>query len=133
MSVTWTVVCPFDRLQPERGVAALLVGGEQVAVFLTHDGELFAIGNQDPISGAYVMSRGIVGTRSGAPTVASPMHKQVYDLRNGECLDVAGVRLPVYPVRCRAGQIEIGDDVARSPLEQSPPQEDLRPFGLGSG
>ncbi len=45
------------------------------------------------------MSRGIVGSRGPVPTVASPLHKQVYDLRTGECLDVPGVALPVYPVR----------------------------------
>jgi len=87
---------------------AALVGGEPVAVFRTHDGGLYAIGNLDPVSGAGVMARGIVGTRGGTPTVASPMHKQVYDLRTGECLDLPGVRLPVYPVRLRAGIVEVG-------------------------
>jgi len=106
-SVRWLAVCPYARLEPERGVAAL-VGGEQVAIFRIHTGELFAIGHRDPICGAYVMSRGIVGTRGGLPTVASPMHKQVYDLGTGECLDVPGVRVPVYPVRCRAGMVEVG-------------------------
>jgi nitrite reductase (NADH) small subunit len=36
------------------------------------------------------MSRGIVGSRGDAPTVASPMHKQVFDLRTGICLDAMG-------------------------------------------
>ncbi|MBX6357878.1 MAG: nitrite reductase small subunit NirD [Micromonosporaceae bacterium] len=105
--LTWTTVCPYDRLQPERGVAAL-VGGVQIAVFRTHDGALHAIGNLDPITGAPVMSRGIVGTRGDAPTVASPLHKQVYDLRTGECLDVPGVRVPSYPVRIRDGVVQVG-------------------------
>lgn len=102
----WTVICPFDRLDPERGVAAL-VDGEQVAIFRTYDGSLYAIGNRDPIAGANVMSRGIVGTRGDAPTVASPLHKQVYDLRTGECLDEPGVSVPVYRVRLRDDMIEI--------------------------
>jgi nitrite reductase (NADH) small subunit len=105
--VNWTPVCPFSRLEPERGVAAL-VDGAQVAIFRTHDGQLHAIGHRDPVAGAHVMSRGIVGSRGDAPTVASPMHKQVYDLRTGECLDVPGIRVPVYPVRCRAGIVEVG-------------------------
>ncbi len=79
---TFVAVCPLDRLEPDRGIAAL-VDGVQVALFRTSDGEIFAVGNQDPISGAYVMSRGIVGSRGDAPTVASPLHKQVYDLRSG--------------------------------------------------
>jgi nitrite reductase (NADH) small subunit len=102
----WVPVCPYPLLEPERGVAAL-VGGEQVAIYRTHDGELFAIGNLDPINGAYVMSRGIVGSRGEIPTVASPLHKQVYDLRTGRCLDVPEVRVPTYPVRCRDGLIEV--------------------------
>lgn len=106
MTAQWTVVCPYPRLEPERGVAAL-VGGVQVAIFRTHDGVLYAIGNRDPIAGANVMSRGIVGTRGDAPTVASPLHKQVYDLRTGQCLDVPGVSVPTYAVRVRDGMIEI--------------------------
>ena len=103
----WTPVCPYPRLEPERGVAAL-VDGAQVALFRTHDGTVYAIGNLDPVSGAAVLARGIVGTRGGAPTVASPMHKQVYDLRTGECLDLPGVRVPVYRVRLREGVVEVG-------------------------
>lgn len=102
----WTAVCRYAQLQPERGVAALL-GDEQVAIFLGYDGELFAVSNRDPISGAYVMSRGIVGSRGEIPTVASPLHKQVYDLRTGECLDVPGVVLRTYRVRCRDGVVEV--------------------------
>jgi nitrite reductase (NADH) small subunit len=105
-TLTWTPVCPYDRLQPERGVAAL-VDGVQIAIFRTHDGGLHAIDNHDPITGAAVMSRGIVGTRGDAPTVASPLHKQVYDLRTGECLDVPGVAVAVYPVRHRDGLVQV--------------------------
>lgn len=109
MTGTWTAICAVDRLQPERGVAAL-VDGVQVAIFRTYDGELYAIGNRDPIAGAQVMSRGIVGTRGAVPTVASPLHKQVYDLRTGECLDVAGVSVPTYPVRLNGDLVEVGVD-----------------------
>jgi nitrite reductase (NADH) small subunit len=106
----WTVVCPYDNVEPERGVAAL-VGGAQVAIFRTYDGTLYAIGNRDPIAGANVMSRGIVGTRGDIPTVASPLHKEVYDLRTGECLDAPEVSVPTYRVRVRDGLIEIAENV----------------------
>jgi nitrite reductase (NADH) small subunit len=99
-------VCRYDDLLPERGAAALL-GSLQVALFRTFDGMLYAIANQDPFTGAFVMSRGIVGTRGGAPSVASPLHKQVFDLRTGACLDDPAVSVPVYPVRCRDGQVQI--------------------------
>ncbi|MEW2381213.1 nitrite reductase small subunit NirD [Micromonospora sp. NPDC047707] len=102
---TWTAVCPLDRLDPDRGVAAL-VDGVQIALFRTPDG-LFAIDNLDPVSGAYVLSRGIVGSRGGVPTVASPLHKQVYDLSTGRCLDLPGVTVRSHEVRCRDGLVEV--------------------------
>ncbi|RZU15586.1 nitrite reductase (NADH) small subunit [Kribbella rubisoli] len=101
------MVCEYDVLLPERGVAALL-GEVQIALFRTHDGEVFALGNQDPFSGANVMSRGIVGSRGDVPTVASPMFKQVFSLRTGECLDDPEVSLPVYPVEVVDGQVVVG-------------------------
>jgi nitrite reductase (NADH) small subunit len=107
MTDSWIFVCPEYRLEPERGVAAL-VDGAAVAVFRTHDGALFAIDNRDPISGASVLSRGIVGSRGDAPIVASPMHKQAFDLRTGECLDMPGVKVRTWPVRVHNGAVEIG-------------------------
>ena len=104
--MTWMAVCRYDDLQPERGVAAL-IGGEQVAVFRTFDGALYAIRNQDPFTGAFVLSRGIVGTRGDIPTVASPLHKQVFDLRTGACLDDEAASVPVFPVRERDGHVEV--------------------------
>ncbi|MFG1627358.1 nitrite reductase small subunit NirD [Kribbella sp. NPDC049227] len=104
--VTAFVVCEYDVLLPERGVAAL-AGELQLAVFRTHDGEVFALGNQDPFSGANVMSRGIVGSRGEVPTVASPMFKQVFDLRTGQCLDDPSVSLPVYEVEIVDGQVMV--------------------------
>ena len=112
----WTAICRYRQLEPERGVAAL-VEGAQVAVFRLHDGDLRAIGNIDPVSGTAVLSRGIVGSRGSAPTVISPMHKQAYDLRTGECLDLTGVRVAVYPVRRNGDLIEVGvpTDVGEAP------------------
>jgi nitrite reductase (NADH) small subunit len=102
----WTVVFPYRDLQPERGVAAL-IGSVQVALFRMFDGTLHAIGNQDPFTGAFVLSRGIVGTRGDVPTVASPLHKQVFDLRTGICLDDESVAVPVYDVRIQDGLVEV--------------------------
>ena len=99
-AAAWVRVCAVADLEVERGRAALL-GDTQVALFLTHGGRVFAVSNLDPYSGAHVMSRGIVGTRGDAPTVASPMYKQVFDLRTGVCLDTQGKdprMLPVWPV-----------------------------------
>jgi len=89
---------PLAALRPEQGAAVLLPGGTSAAVFLLHDGSLHAVGNIDPFYGAPVMCHGIVGDRSGAPTVASPLGKQVFCLRTGRCLDDPAVSLPVFAV-----------------------------------
>ncbi|MQY09010.1 nitrite reductase small subunit NirD [Actinomadura macrotermitis] len=111
----WHDVCALADLMPERGVAAL-VDGVQVAIFLTHEGGLHALANLDPFSGAQVISRGILGTRGGAPTVASPMFKQVFDLRTGACLDDPRVALPVFAVRRAPGdrvEVAVSDEHRR--------------------
>ena len=102
----WVAVCAVDRLTPDRGVAALL-GRMQVAVFRLADGSLHALGNIDPFTGSAVLSRGIVGSRGAIATVASPLHKQVFDLRTGRCLDDPEVAVPVVAVRVRGGQVEL--------------------------
>ncbi|MGL4177789.1 MAG: nitrite reductase small subunit NirD [Dermatophilaceae bacterium] len=79
-------VCDLADLTPELGVAAL-VGEEQVAVFLLADGRVLAVSNVDPFTGAAVVSRGITGSRGEVPTIASPLHKQVFSLLDGRCLD----------------------------------------------
>ncbi|MCQ4042698.1 nitrite reductase small subunit NirD [Streptantibioticus rubrisoli] len=100
----WTPVCEYGQLIPGRGVTAL-VDGEQVAVFRDRAGALYAVGNTDPFSRASVISRGILGSRGDTPVVVSPMYKQAFDLRTGECLDEpetpdgSAARLRVWPVR----------------------------------
>jgi len=94
-TATLTQVCPLGRLTPDLGVAALF-GDLQVAVFLLGDGQVHAVQNLDPFSGAHVMSRGITGTRAGEPTIASPVYKQVFSLVTGQCL-VTMDRAPMAP------------------------------------
>ncbi|MEV7429786.1 MULTISPECIES: nitrite reductase small subunit NirD [unclassified Nocardioides] len=106
-TTAYTVVCGLDRVPREGGVCAL-VEGRAVAVFRTWDDEVFALDNYDPFSRASVLARGIVGTRGEVPFVASPMHKQAFDLRTGQCLDDAAVRVPTYDVAVRDGTVLVG-------------------------
>ena len=101
----WEVVGPLEGLTPDRGVAAV-VGGRAVAVFRLSTGELHAVDNLDPCSGASVLSRGLVGDAEGAPTVASPLYKQRFDLRTGRCLD-ADVAVAVHDVLVLDGVIHV--------------------------
>jgi nitrite reductase (NADH) small subunit len=109
---TWTAVCRLTDLLPNRGAAALLDGDEQVAIFRTagdnHTDAVHALSNIDPFSGAAVLSRGLVGDLGGVPVVASPMHKQHFDLRTGTCVDDPSVAVAVYPVRVDGGTVMVG-------------------------
>ncbi|MEV6095903.1 nitrite reductase small subunit NirD [Nocardia sp. NPDC051981] len=106
----WTQACRQDYLIPGRGVAVLLKGGRQAALFLTADGTLFAVGNIDPFGRAAVMSRGLVGDRGGVPVVASPLLKQAFSLIDGRCLDDDSISLPVYAVRVADGVVSVSND-----------------------
>jgi nitrite reductase (NADH) small subunit len=110
----WIDVCPIDDLIPGTGAAAL-IDGHQVALFRSRDGEaVYALSNFDPFSRAFVLARGILGCRNGAPKVASPIFKHNFDLRSGACLDDPAVRLLTYPVRVAAGRVAVGSHVAAS-------------------
>ncbi|NIY65246.1 nitrite reductase small subunit NirD [Streptomyces malaysiensis] len=98
----WFAICELTDLTPGRGVAALLPDGAQVAVFLDRSGRAYAIGNRDPFSGAYVLSRGLLGSADGRPFVASPLLKQRFDLETGRCLDDETVGVQAYATRTRA-------------------------------
>ena len=105
----WTDVCALEDIWPNSGVAALL-GGEQIALVRVGDGEgdraeVYALDNFDPFSHAFVIARGIVGDRQGVPKIASPIFKQSFDLRTGQCLDDPAVRLASYPVRVAGDRI----------------------------
>ncbi|WP_043264253.1 nitrite reductase small subunit NirD [Streptomyces sp. CT34] len=95
----WLAVCSLGDLTPGRGVAALLPDGSQAAVFVDRGGRPYAIGNQDPFTGAQVLSRGLTGSAADRPFVASPLLKQRFDLETGECLDDPETSVPVYRVR----------------------------------
>ncbi|MFC8723637.1 nitrite reductase small subunit NirD [Streptomyces bacillaris] len=95
----WVAVCATGVLSAGRGAAVLLPDGEQAALFMDRSGTVYAIGNRDPFTGAYVLSRGLLGSAAGRPFVASPLLKQRFDLATGACLDDDEVSVPVYAVR----------------------------------
>jgi nitrite reductase (NADH) small subunit len=99
-------VCAADDLVPDSG-ACVLIDGCQVALVRVGEHDFYALDNFDPFSKAYVISRGIVGDRRGVAMIASPIYKHAFDLRSGQSLDDATVRLRVWPVRVRDGRLEI--------------------------
>jgi nitrite reductase (NADH) small subunit len=99
LSDDWFAACDLGALLPGRGVAALLPDGSQAALFRDRNGDLYAIDNRDPFTGAAVLSRGLTGTHQGRPFVASPLLKQRFDLATGQCLDDDSVRVTAYEVK----------------------------------
>lgn len=112
----WVQVCRVDALPLDRGAAAL-IDDRQVALFRLASGDVYAVGHRDPFSDANVMARGLVGTRGDVPTVASPVYKQVFDLRTGRCLDDESVALGSWSVRIVDGIVEVDGTTSGDDLE----------------
>jgi nitrite reductase (NADH) small subunit len=109
--MSFTEICSLDDLVENSGVC-ILIDGQQVALFwlkpATGRSEFFAIGNYDPIGGANVLSRGIMGSVGERIVVASPLYKQHFCLRTGQCLQVPELFVPVYKVMLAQQKILIG-------------------------
>ena len=103
---TWERICAASELEPEWGEVALL-GARQVAVVKLAEDEVYAVSHVDPHTGAHVMARGIVGSRGDRPTIASPLHKQVYDLGTGECFTDPTLVLDTFRTRVVGGFVEV--------------------------
>jgi nitrite reductase (NADH) small subunit len=77
-----------------------------VAIFRVDDG-LYALSNFDPYSRAFVLSRGLIGSRGERVKVASPIYKHCFDLVTGECLEDSDVSVATFEVRVIAGRVQV--------------------------
>ena len=102
----WADVCDLSQLEPLWAEAAI-VDGEQLALVRMPDGTVYAVSNEDPATGSYVMCRGIVGSRGDRVTLTSPLHKQVYDLATGECLNSPDLRLRTFETSVESGSVRV--------------------------
>jgi NAD(P)H-dependent nitrite reductase small subunit len=103
----WTKICSTEDLQPNSGICAL-VNGKQVAIFyMPKLSEVYAVDNWDPFGKANVLSRGLIGDIDGAPMVASPLYKQHFDLKSGQCLEDEEVKLNTYEIQINNDSVEI--------------------------
>lgn len=104
-----TTICKLTDIVPETGVCAL-IEDTQVAIFRTHDDQIYAVDNHDPFSKANVLARGLLGSTMGEDGnpilyIASPIYKQRFDLATGKCLDDDSVSLNTYPVKLEGDEV----------------------------
>lgn len=104
--LAWTPVCDLQDIVPDTGVCAL-VNGAQVAVFRVTGDSVFAIHNYDPNSSAAVLSRGLIGSIGERIVVASPIYKQHFDLRTGECLEAPEHSVAAFAARVQDGHVRV--------------------------
>ena len=105
--MSWIKVCELNDILPFGGRCAL-VNDDQVAIFrvnVNNEDQLFAISNYDPFSQANVLSRGLVGSLKEQIVVASPVYKQHFDLRTGQCIEDESVQLPVWEIKLDGDQV----------------------------
>ncbi|WP_420820233.1 nitrite reductase (NAD(P)H) small subunit [Salinicola peritrichatus] len=76
--------------------------------------ELYALDNRDPFSGANVIGRGIVGDLGGELVVASPIYKQHFRLRDGQCLEDPERRLRHWSVALDGNDVVLLPDEEKS-------------------
>lgn len=101
----WIDVCALSDITPNTGVTAL-IDDQQIALFrVGHEQRIYALSNQDPFSGANVMSRGIMGDLQGERVIASPIYKQHFSLATGRCLEDKEQKLLVFPCKVQSGRV----------------------------
>jgi nitrite reductase/ring-hydroxylating ferredoxin subunit len=106
---------PVARLAELPPGATLAVAVAELRVLLANvAGELFAVGELCPGSDLPLSFGALEGHR-----LTCAWHNEVYDIRNGRCLDPAGrdddPRLPVYPISVEQGEIRLALTGARRP------------------
>ncbi len=105
-TLTWTTVCEATDILPNTGVCAR-VANRHIAIFRVGEAQFYAIDNVDPKSGASVLSRGLVGNLGPRVVVASPLYKNHFDLKTGECLELPDCSVQAHAVRVEAGAVQV--------------------------
>lgn len=99
----WVKICAVSDLIADAGIPAL-VDGKAIALFYVTE-QVYAVSNYDPIGQANVISRGIVGSIKGELVVASPLYKEHYSLKTGQCLEQPNVALITYETMVKQNMV----------------------------
>jgi len=111
----WTRLIAADDV-PEMGGVAVKYGKSQIAIFnFSVSGKFYASQNMEPAKNSFVLSRGILELKKQSdPTVLEPFHKRAYSLITGKCTDGSSLRIRMFPVRFKDGNI-----LVKLPSEQA--------------
>jgi len=108
LDINWVDVCALDELGENLG-SAVLLDKTQIALFYIKPlAQVFAINNFDPFSQAHVLSRGIIGSKGEELVIASPIYKEHFSLKTGQCLEDETVSVETYPTKISDGRVLIG-------------------------
>lgn len=101
----WICVGRADTVPRDAGRAMKIPGG-QIAVFhLASQDRYYATDNQCPHQKDMVLARGLLGTDSGEPKVACPLHKKTFSLQSGKGLSDPNFCVQTYPVELRGEEL----------------------------
>ncbi|KLV00275.1 nitrite reductase small subunit NirD [Photobacterium aphoticum] len=103
----WQTICAKQDLPPHAGVCVRLNERHVAIFFCARTGALYAVDNFDPIDKTSVLSRGIIGSIGEEAVVASPLFKQHFNLKTGQCLEQPDIQLKTYPIRCHEGLVQV--------------------------
>lgn len=107
--MTWVAVAHVDEIAPLSG-RCVKTAGDDIGVFKTAEGDVFAIVNRCPHRGG-PLTEGIVHGTS----VTCPLHNMVISLRTGEIEGPEEGGVGTVPVEIRGGIIHL--DVAPDALQ----------------
>lgn len=99
----WRNVCHIDDIPPQGARVVRRPGQDDVAVFRTGDGQLYAVVDRCPHKGG-PLSAGLVHGRS----VACPLHGWVLDLESGQAQAPDQGCVRTLPVKLEGGAVYLG-------------------------
>ncbi len=110
MGAKWLDIGPVTQIEPGMAATLPVEGGEEIAVFRTMRGEVYALVNSCPHKQG-PLSQGIVHGDS----VSCPLHNWRISLKTGEALGEDKGCTPAIPARVDAGRIYLLREAVLAP------------------
>ncbi len=95
----WIAAGAADALAPGARKLVFVPGGESIIVYHLNS-QFYALENSCPHAGA-----ALSGSACVDHVISCPAHGLRFDVRNGQCLASAGLRVPSYGVVIEDGQL----------------------------